>query len=133
MSEQPLMSARGLARRYGTRLGTALPNYDAFSLGGPLNLSGFQANQLLGTGMRLGRLIYYYRLGEAGRFLNAYYVGGSVEAGNVSERLNGPSSPGLIWASLLFVGADTIIGPLYLATGYAEGGHTAVYLFLGKQ
>jgi hypothetical protein len=39
---------------------------------------------------------------------------------------------GAIWASALFVAADSI-GPLYLAFGYAEGGNYAVYLFLGAR
>jgi hypothetical protein len=44
--------------------------------------------------------------------------------------VNGPETSGAIWTSALFVAADTIIGPLYLALGYAEGGNYAVYLFL---
>jgi NTE family protein len=118
---------------YGTRFGTTLPTYDAFTLGGLFNLSGYQTAQLLGTEARLGRLIYYYRLGEGGRFINGYYAGGSLEAGNVSDRLNGPAQPGLIFGSSLFVAADTLMGPIYLAAGYAEGNHYAFYLFLGRR
>jgi len=33
---------------------------------------------------------------------------------------------------VLFFGADTYIGPAYLAVGYDEGGNTAFYLFLGR-
>jgi hypothetical protein len=46
----------------------------------------------------------------------------------VEDRVNGPATSG---ACPLFVAADTIIGPLYLAFGYAESGNYAVYLFLG--
>jgi NTE family protein len=120
-----------LGARYGTRLGTALPAYDTFSLGGLLSLSGYQDNQLLGTGIKLGRVVYHYRIAPGGRFVNAYYAGASLEAGNVENRVNGPATSGAIWASALFVAADSIIGPLYLAFGYAEGGNYAVYLFLG--
>ena len=119
--------------RYGTRFGTQLPLYDAFSLGGLFNLSGFQENQLLGTGVKLGRIIYHYRLGEGNRFITAYYAGGSLEAGNVTDRINGPVHSGVIWGSSLFVAADTAIGPLYLALGFAEGGSYAVYLYLGRR
>jgi hypothetical protein len=102
------------------RSGTQLPSYDGFTLGGPLNLSGFQDNQLVGTGVKLGRLVYYYRLGQGGCFVSAYYAGASLEAGNVTDRLNGPSLPGLVWVSAVFVGADSVLGPLYLAAGYAK-------------
>ena len=119
--------------KYGTRFGTALPLYDAFSLGGLLNLSGFQDNQLLGTGVKFGRIIYHYRLGGGGQFVNGYYAGASLEAGNVTDRINGPVSRGLIWGSALFLAADTVLGPLYLAAGFAEGGSYAVYLYLGRR
>jgi NTE family protein len=118
--------------KYGTRFGTQLPDYDGFSLGGALNLSGYQENQLVGNGLRLGRLVYFYRLAEGGRFVSSYYLGGSLEAGNVTDRVNGPQHPGLIFGSSVFVGADTVLGPLYFALGYAEGGNYAVYLFLGR-
>jgi NTE family protein len=32
----------------------------------------------------------------------------------------------------LFFGVDTPLGPVYLATGYDEGGDSAFYLFLGR-
>jgi NTE family protein len=60
------------------------------------------------------------------------YVGASVEQGNVwndrreisfgSSRTNGS----------VFVGLDTIMGPVYFATGFDEGGRSAYYLFLGR-
>ena len=31
------------------------------------------------------------------------------------------------------LGADTYLGPLYLAYGQAEGGHSALYLYLGHK
>ena len=32
----------------------------------------------------------------------------------------------------LFLGLDTPLGPVYLATGFEEGGSEAFYLFLGR-
>ena len=32
----------------------------------------------------------------------------------------------------VFVGLDTILGPVYFATGFDEGGNSAYYLFLGQ-
>jgi len=31
-----------------------------------------------------------------------------------------------------FAGMDTFIGPVYLAAGLAEGGNSALYLFIGR-
>ncbi len=39
----------------------------------------------------------------------------------------------LIFAGSLFVGAETYLGPLYLAYGRAEGGHQSLYLYLGHK
>ena len=32
----------------------------------------------------------------------------------------------------MFLGLDTILGPVYFATGFDEGGDSAYYLFLGR-
>ena len=32
----------------------------------------------------------------------------------------------------LFIGLDTLLGPVYFATGFDEGGGSAYYLFLGR-
>ena len=31
-----------------------------------------------------------------------------------------------------FVGAETLLGPVYVGYGYAEGGHQSLYVFLGR-
>ena len=38
----------------------------------------------------------------------------------------------LIYTTTLFAGTDTLIGPLYLAYGYAEEGRSVFYLSLGQ-
>ena len=35
-------------------------------------------------------------------------------------------------AGSVFLGADTPVGPVYTAYGYAEGGNRAFYIFLGR-
>jgi NTE family protein len=39
---------------------------------------------------------------------------------------------GLRWGGSVYLGADTGIGPLYLALGRAGDGATSLYLFLGR-
>ncbi len=105
-----------------------------FALGGFLNMSGITPDTLVGPNFAILRGIYYRQIGVGGTgFLDVpVYVGASVEQGNVwtdrreisfgSSRTNGS----------VFLGLDTILGPVYLATGFDEGGRTAYYLFLGR-
>jgi NTE family protein len=116
----------------GSSLGSDLPVFEAPALGGFLRLSGFGDRQFVGQEYAFGRAIYSYALGQSQLTDNALYIGGSLEAGNVYERLNGPSSTGLKFAASLFVAADTAVGPAYLGAGMGEGGAFALYLYLGK-
>jgi NTE family protein len=105
-----------------------------FSLGGFLNLSGITPETLVGPHFAIARGIYYRRIGEGGQgFLNVpVYVGASIEEGNVWN-----SRSDISWSSArtngsLFVGMDTLFGPVYLATGFDDRGGSAYYLFLGR-
>jgi NTE family protein len=58
-------------------------------------------------------------------------VGLSLEAARASDRFTETRIKGWQQASALYFGGETPIGPLYLAYGYAKGGHYTYYLFLG--
>ncbi len=60
------------------------------------------------------------------------YLGASLELGNAWRSSDAIGLDNTIMAGSLFLGADTLLGPVYLAYGHAEGGHQAVYLFLGS-
>jgi NTE family protein len=60
------------------------------------------------------------------------YLGFSVEAGNVWQETSDISFSKSLTAGSLFVVIDTLIGPLYLAYGVAEGDRSSTYLFLGQ-
>ena len=60
------------------------------------------------------------------------YIGMSLEAGNVWERRTDISFGSARKDASLFLGFDTLLGPVYLATGFEEGGPSALYLFLGR-
>jgi NTE family protein len=119
----------------GTRLDNDVGEVRSYySLGGFLNMSGITPGTLIGPQYAIARGVYYRQIGRGGQgFLNVpVYLGTSVELGNVwntrseisvdSARLNGS----------LFVGLDTLLGPVYFATGFDEGGGSAYYLFLGR-
>lgn len=115
----------------GSHVGNDLPFYDQLALGGFLNLSGLRSNQLLGQTMLIGKLITYHKVGES--FIGDLYLGASLEAGNVWKQGEKQFDLGnLRLAGSLFVGYDTIIGPLYIAFGQADGGFNAGYFYLGR-
>ena len=120
-----------LALSAAGHLGNDLPFYDQVSLGGIFNLSGFRTEQLLGQSMAIGKVITYHKVGES--FIGDLYVGASLETGNVwkTEEKQFDLTK-LRLAGSVFVGYDTIVGPLYLAFGHADGGYNAGYFFLGR-
>jgi NTE family protein len=65
--------------------------------------------------------------------LKGLYVGLSLEAGQVYERLDGSPATGLLPAAAVFIGADSALGPFYFAYGHAfEDDQNALYFYLGK-
>jgi NTE family protein len=114
-----------------SHLGNDLPFYDQVRLGGIFHLSGLRTNQLLGQSMLLGRIITYHKVGES--FIGDLYFGGSLESGNVWEVEEKQFDlDKLRLAGSVFVGYDTIFGPLYIAFGHADGGYNAGYFYLGR-
>ncbi len=123
-----------LTVRGGRSLSGDLPIYDFYTLGGFLNLSGYQFGQLTGDAFTMGRLAYYYRLKRIPALVDGLFIGGSLEGGSVYEHRGTPAAAasGFVVAGSVFIAADTALGPLYLAYGRAEGGQNALYLFLGR-
>jgi len=105
-----------------------------FPLGGFLNLSGLRAQSLAGPHYAIARVIYLRKVGSGGEgVLNVpAYAGISFEVGDVWNRRSEISLGSAQKDAALFFGADTYIGPAYLAAGFDEGGDTAFYLFLGR-
>ncbi|MCZ6708748.1 MAG: patatin-like phospholipase family protein [Gammaproteobacteria bacterium] len=105
------------------------------STGGLFQLSGFQRDELSGRHTAVGRAIYYRRIrsNPLRGFLDAsLYVGASLELGNAWQNSSEVSFRNTLAAGSLFVGADTFIGPVYLGAGLAEGGHFAMYMYVGR-
>lgn len=116
----------------GTDLGSDMPFYDTFVLGGPLQLSGYHINEFSGNRMTLARLMYYNRtLPLPDLFGSGIYLGASLEAGRMSNPFNIASTNGTVFSSSVFLGADTFIGPAYLGMGFAEKGRFTLYMLIG--
>ena len=108
------------------------PVQNRFRTGGFTDLSGFTQDQLSGQQVLLLRSGYYRRLGNI-KWLPAY-AGASLEYGNVYEDRGDISlAPDeALLAGSVFVGLDTVLGPVYLAYGHAEQGNDSIYLYLGR-
>jgi len=118
--------------RAARSLGSAdLPNYELFTLGGFLQLSGYRTGELTGREMTFGRLIYNYRVSAPGLFDGAY-VGASLEAGRIGDFVTGADRSGLRQGASLYFAFDSPIGPVYLAYGRGDGRRQSVYFFVGQ-
>jgi NTE family protein len=107
---------------------------ELFTLGGLFNLSGIPAQSLTGQQYAIARALFYRKIGRGGEGIFDFpaYVGFSLEAGNVWQNRGD-----INWSSArkdgsIFLGLDTLVGPLYLATGYDDSGRQAFYLVLGR-
>ena len=105
----------------------------AAGIGGFINLSGTPARSLLGTRTLLSRTVVFREVGRLpGALGGAVYAGASFEMGNTFDENETIRLSKLKRASALIIGAETIIGPLYLGAGKTFGGTSAFYLFLGQ-
>jgi NTE family protein len=107
---------------------------DFYPLGGLFNLSGVTLDSLAGPNYAIGRLIYLRKVDSGGEGVLHVpaYAGISLETGNVWAARNEISFSSLRRDEAIFFGADTLLGPAYLAMGYDQTGSTAFYLFLGQ-
>jgi len=121
-----------LAVSGGTALGSDMPAYESFALGGPLKLSGYRVNQFSGREFAFGRLMYYNRIFPLPDLLGSgLYMGASAEVGRITSRFDNSPSPGTLWSTSAFLGADTFLGPAFLGFGYGGAGNWSLYLLLG--
>ena len=90
----------------------------------------YEPDALLGEQAALLALSKYRRIGRT-RFF-PIYAGVTAEAGNVWERRSQMSFSDLRYAGAAFIGIDTVLGPVYLAYGRAQGGHDSFYFYLGN-
>ena len=117
--------ARGASQQQGAAFGR-------YELGGFHQLSGYRDGQLLGNYVLFSRLTWYMRLSETPTLTRGFFVGASAEAGNAYATRDALHAGSLRSGMSLFLGADTGLGPLYLALTYAPRGQTGVVLFIGR-
>lgn len=116
----------------GSALGSALPFYDFFETGGLFQLSGLPFDSVRGRYGGTVTALYFVEVARLGHGIGGgVYAGLSLEAGNLWLEQGEVATGDLIHAGSLWVGADTLLGPVYLGYGRAESGDDAFYLFVG--
>jgi NTE family protein len=108
----------------------AVPIERWYELGGFGRLSGLAPDQISGRQVGLATFAFYRRLNEVDLF--PAFAGFTLETGNVWEEQSDVSFSSLSYSASAFLGADTPIGPVYLAYGHNDEGGGAVYFYLGN-
>jgi NTE family protein len=120
---------------YGDNLVPTDDILDQFTLGGIGRLSGLGYDELRGEEVLLARLLAFRRLWQmdfAGLSIR-FLAGLSLEAGNIVSRYESLAADNLLTGGAVFVGANTPVGPAYLAYGYTEGGRDRWYFVIGDR
>lgn len=108
-----------------------IPRYDLFQWGGFLQQSGYPIGALVGERLWFGRVVYTYKLLDR-FFIEGVYAGASLEAGQMTKPLVPGSPTGVLKSASIFLGFDTVLGPLYIGYGRADDGNRSAYLYLGR-
>lgn len=125
------LTLRGTARLAGN-LDPGVSVAQFYTLGGFLNLSGYNANELVGERTAFLRAMAYRRVVSILPNLGSgMYIGASAELGRVWKQVFLDGNSPWVRGGSAFVGVDTLLGPLFLAYGQSEGGRRAAYLYLG--
>jgi NTE family protein len=116
----------------GTSLKTNMPIFDQFTLGGLGRLSGYNKEQIRGDAFGLAKLTWYHQiLGYPSPYSTSLFIMLQGEAGNAWPDPGMARWDDLRYSGLVSLVATTVIGPVALSYGQAEGGHQAVYVTIG--
>lgn len=109
--------------------GRNMPYYEYFRMGGLFNMTGYHQDELSGDSYVYGRLGYAHKWSSP--YTNGVYGGIMAEAGNTWLPGQARSTADIKYSGTLYLGADTLLGPVYLGYGQAEAGRRAFYLLIG--
>lgn len=122
----------GLHLQGGSSLGSELSFEEQFRLGGPFRLGFLGADELRGQLFGYAGLLYSYRVAELPSALGeGVFFGSWWEVGNVWQRTS-RFGEDLLWSGSIFVGAETLLGPLTVGYSRGEGGRGRYHLVMGR-
>mgnify|MGYP006173984583 CR=1 FL=1 len=111
----------------GTSLGSTLPAYDPFALGGFLMMTGYRPGELAGSHFALARLIVFRDL-----LPDRLFAGFALEAGNAWATRADANAHDVRWSFAPVAGYRSPIGPIYLGYGIGESGRRRAVLSIGR-
>lgn len=116
----------------GSSLDTDIPSHYQFTLGGFGRLSGYNREQLRGNAYGLAKLRWNHKfLGHPSPYSTSLYFLLQGEVGNAWPDPGMARWDDLRYSGLVSLVATTIIGPVAVSYGQAEGGHHAFYVTIG--
>lgn len=115
----------------GTSFGADNLGLAGLTLGGPLRLSAYERNELLGTDYFLGQVGYLHLLTRLNPvFADAIYAGGIYEIGKVyGGNAQTPTTPNDAAAAVI---VKTFLGPLFGGVSIGDSDHRKWYFGLGR-
>lgn len=115
----------------GTSFGANNLGLAGLTLGGPLRLSAYARNELLGTDYFLGQVGYLHRLTQLNPvFADAVYAGGVYEIGKMyGGNTQTPSTPNDVAAAIV---VKTLLGPLFGGVSIGDRDHRRWYFGIGR-
>ena len=114
----------------GTGFGDPLPAYAQFTLGGAFSFAGLAETQFRGSYLGVASLGYRYRLLQLPSQLGkGIYAMTRFDVGNTWQ--DEFDADDVRYGGMVGLGADTAMGPMYLAYGLADGGYDRFYVSLG--
>jgi NTE family protein len=117
----------------GTSLGTEVPIYDQFMLGGFATIPGVAIGELRGPYFGHGFLTYRYQISQLSPSLgDGLYAIVKGAMGNVWEEEDDWGSGDWVSGVAVGLGADTLFGPVVVGVGLAESRSLTYYLSLGS-
>jgi NTE family protein len=114
----------------GSSLGTDLPAYAQYRIGGPQGFSGLKEDQFRGSYLAAATAGYSYRFAALPSSVGSgVYAVTRFDVGNVWD--DEIDTDDLRYGFAAGVCLDTVIGPVYLLHGRADGGLSSTYVSLG--
>lgn len=108
------------------------PRFPRVEAGGLFRLSGYAENELRGSRLAIGSLRVARELGGAAA-RNTVFLGGSVELGGVWLRDQPMRWEDGVVNGSAYLSIDSVLGPVFVYVGFAEGGKRSWGFTLGRQ
>lgn len=122
----------GVGLMSGYSFGDDVPVYDQFAIGGMTTIPGFAPGELRGSFYDVASMNYRYRIGQLSPSMGkGTYILAGVSAGNVWQSSGEIEVGDVIFGGSVGIAMDTLMGPIIIGAGEAEGGGKQLYMTVG--